>query len=91
MKMTVLKIVKHQSKLQAGSIFYYLFAKGEDSKSYKTCLSSKYGNFNRWITILNKGTGTVFYDVKCHGRLIDADSFPKILKESAYEVVNELS
>ena len=78
MMLTVLKIEERRSKF--GGIFYYLFAKDEQGKSYRTCLYPQYGNFRRWRTIIQKGTGTVIDNVICKGQLIDADSFP-IIKE----------
>lgn len=80
MKATLLRISKYASKLPDKGDFLYLFFKGDDGRSFKTCLYPKFGNFSRWNIVLNKGIGAVVdnLNVKANN-LIDADSFPKII------------
>lgn len=76
MKATLLKVDKKPSRF--GGEFYYLFFKGEDGKSYRSCVYPKYGNFKRWHGIVNK-VGAVLDNLIAKGSMIDADSFPKIV------------
>jgi hypothetical protein len=78
MLMTVLKIDKKPSRY--GGDFYYLFCKGENGHSFRTCLYPNFGNFCRcgWDRIIAKGTGAMFeVNVNIKG-FIDADCVPKI-------------
>ena len=50
MKAKIIKIVERDSK--HGGIFYYVFFKGEDGKTYKTCLYPRLKNFSRWYPVL---------------------------------------
>ena len=52
MTATVLKTEKHKSKY--GGFFYYLFMKGEDGKSYRTCVAEKYSNYQRWKNFITR-------------------------------------
>lgn len=77
MKATLLKVDKKSSN--QGGFFYYAFFKGEDGKSYRTCLYPKYGNFKRWQGIIDH-IGAIIDGLSARGSLIDADSFPKIIE-----------
>lgn len=77
MKATLLKIQKQASRM--GGHFYYAFFKGEDGKSYRTCLYPQYGNFKRWEGFLTK-QNVVLDNLQMKGKLIDADSFPREVK-----------
>jgi hypothetical protein len=61
-----------------GGHFYYAFFKGEDGKSYRSCLYPQFGNFKRWEPLLNK-ENVILDGLQLRGKLIDADSFPRIV------------
>lgn len=46
--------VQVQKAWSYGQEFYYVFFKGDDGKSYRTCLSPICGNFKRWQPIIEK-------------------------------------
>ena len=72
MRMTILKVDKKQSSY--GGHFYFMFMKGEDGKSYRTCLYPNYGNFARWSPYLTK-IGTQVDGARIlNGTVVDADS-----------------
>lgn len=79
MKGEILKIEQKPSRF--GGSFYYLFFKGEDGKSYRTCLSPNYRNWKRWEGTLKVGTVVGGLVVKRPG-LIDADSRPVIVGQT---------
>lgn len=74
----VMKIEKRKSVY--GGDFYYLFCKNIGTgKSYRSCLSSKMGNFQRWRVVIdkfNKNDREVVLDglIIIGKGLIDADS-----------------
>jgi hypothetical protein len=76
MKATLLKTQKTTSKF--GGDFFYAFFKGEDGKSYRSCLYPKYGNFSRWSGLIGK-ENVVLDGLNLKGRMIDADSFPRVV------------
>lgn len=84
MRATLLKTEKRVSKF--GGNFWYVFFKGEDGKSYRSCLYPACRNFLRWQPFIGK-EGVELEGLIARGRLIDADSWPKILtpKESAFK------
>lgn len=74
-KATLLNTTQRVSRY--GGIFYYAFFKGEDGRSYRTCLYPNCGNFARWRPFLQK-KDIVLEGLRTIGKnLIDADSFPK--------------
>lgn len=73
MKATLLKTEPHSSN--QGGTFYYFFFKGEDGKSYRSCMYPSMGNFKRWQPYLGR-EGVALSNLTLKGRLIDADSFP---------------
>jgi len=83
MNATYLKHTKKPS--QFGGFFYYIFVKGDDGKSYRTCIGSNYRNFIKWQNVINtaqKGDTlvnlkTTFYKGK---PIIDADSNVQLIK-----------
>jgi hypothetical protein len=81
MKMTILKIQKHQSKLADKGHFYYVFFKGEDGLSYKTCLYPKFHNFERWRQVVGLPIGSVIDVLVQKSNLINADMFPVIISK----------
>jgi hypothetical protein len=89
MKMTVLKIVPTKSKY--GKEFFYIFLKGDNGGSFKTCAYPSFGNFlrNHWNEVVQKGIGTVLdygaMPINTKG-LVSADIAFKILPK---EVLNE--
>lgn len=74
----VTKIIKRQS--YRGGDMYYVFFKNldGDGKSYRTCLSSEFGNFPRWqgiISQFNGGKEIILEGLLLKNKdLIDADS-----------------
>jgi len=82
MRLTLLKISPKKSRY--GGDFFYLFFKGEDGKSYRTCAYPSFGNFKRcgWNRVIEKGAGTVI-DININQNtrgFVDADMQPKILE-----------
>ena len=77
MNATILKIEKHKSKLSLGD-FYYIFFKGDDGHSYKTCIFPECRNYERWKVYIEKNAvGTELSGLRIKkNRLIDADSRP---------------
>ena len=87
MKAKILKIQKKKSEY--GGHFYFVFMKGEDGKSYKTCLYPSCGNFKRWSFVIEKHSpdkemwlGNL--RVK-NGRLVDADSLVELVSKPKAE------
>jgi len=76
MRATLLKTQEQVSKF--GGKFYYAFFKGDDGKSYCSCLYPNYGNFKRWQCLIGK-ENVVLDNLNVRGNMIDADSFPKIV------------
>lgn len=81
MTATVLKVDKHKSQLKDKGDFWYIFWKGDDGVSYKTCVYEKFRNFARWGNVIRKGAGTRVENLLARGKMIDADSFPRIVQE----------
>ena len=79
MKATLIKTQKVASKM--GGYFYYAFFKGEDGKSYRSCLYPSCGNFKRWQSFIGR-EDVVLSGLNIKGKLIDADSFPVEVKET---------
>jgi len=52
MKAKVMKIQQKDSKY--GNFFYYVFFKGEDKKSYRTCVSPTMRNYVNWEDIIKE-------------------------------------
>jgi hypothetical protein len=76
MKAILLKTQEQTSKF--GGKFYYAFFKGEDGKSYRSCLYPNYGNFARWKHLIGK-EGVTLTGLNARGGMIDADSFPQVI------------
>jgi len=69
----IIKIDKKKSKF--GGYFCYVFFKGKNGNSYKTCLYPEYRNFQRWKGLK---VGDILKNINIKkGRLIDADSLVK--------------
>ncbi len=81
MNYEIQKIESHRSR-HHGGIFYYVFFKSEDGKSYRTCLDPKLRNFRRngWGQIIEGGAGTIISNVRTMGNLVDADSTPGVVQ-----------
>ncbi len=78
MKVKPIKVEKQMS-WTPGQEFYYMFFRGDDGKSYRTCLSPSCGNFKRWRPIIDRiqsGLKDIWLDgIIVRGKnLIDADS-----------------
>lgn len=81
MKATLLRTQEGVSKY--GGKFYYAFFKGEDGRSYRSCLFPTCGNFMRWRGFIGK-KDIVLDGLVLKGRdLIDADSFPREIPGAA--------
>lgn len=63
-----------------GGWFYYIFFKGTDGKTYRTCITNKCRNHQRWLE-LSVGERLVGMHVIKPG-LIDADSMPQTIRRS---------
>lgn len=48
MRAKILKIEKKISRYSTTLPFFYIYFRGEDGKSYKTCASPIYRNYQRW-------------------------------------------
>ena len=78
MKATI-TIVKREPSNYGGSA-YLLGFQGEDGKSYRTWVATNCGNYHRWRPIIEKGRGTAVEGLNIKaGRLISADSFPRVI------------
>jgi len=74
MKATLLRTQEGVSKY--GGKFYYAFFKGEDGRSYRSCLYPNCGNFMRWRGFIGKRDIVLDGLTPIGKNLIDADSFP---------------
>ena len=84
MRAKILRISEVPSKYSG--TFFYIFFKGEDLKSYKSCIGLAYRNFKNWSKILqpnfNKDNWIDGLQLSPRDeRLIDADSIPRIIEE----------
>jgi len=74
MKATLLKTVCKKSNY--GGHFYYAFFKGEDGRSYRSCLFPQCGNFKRWQRFVGK-EAVELENLNVRGDIVDADSYPR--------------
>ncbi|MCS7232271.1 MAG: hypothetical protein RMJ67_09060 [Elusimicrobiota bacterium] len=83
--MRLIVIKKLTKPSYRGGFFHYLFFKSlDDGKSYRTCISKEFRNYKWWCDI-KVGDVIEVNDVMIEGRLIDADTIPKILSiDSVY-------
>lgn len=90
MKAKLLDIQSRPSKY--GGEFCYLFFKGENGKSYRSCVSPAYGNWSNWQKIVNnfsKESPVWLDNLLVKGELIDADSRPTIIEDYKEEEEDE--
>ncbi|QDP54425.1 MAG: hypothetical protein GOVbin7581_7 [Prokaryotic dsDNA virus sp.] len=83
MKAIYLKHTRKPSKY--GGFFYYIFCKGEDGKSYRTCIGDNFRNFFKWKNILHHAeSGDELLNLQTKlfkgKKIIDADSSPTLKK-----------
>jgi hypothetical protein len=80
MKARIMKIEKHPS--QYSGYFYYVFLKDLDTgKSYRTCVSTSNGNYQRWRDVLQ--VGIVLDNLRVfQNKIIDADSQFNLVNDS---------
>ncbi len=78
MRATLLKTQEGTSKY--GGKFYYAFFKSESGKSYRSCLYPNCGNFKRWAGFIGRKE-VILDNLVEKENIIDADSFPKEVKE----------
>ena len=79
-KLLVTGVKEQQSKY--GGIFYYVYFKDYNTgNSYKTCLTPNCRNYKNWTNLINNYKDKVVEveNVRANGKLIDADSLPKII------------
>lgn len=67
-----------QSKRTAGEVYFAIF-KCEDGITRKSWIDSGLMNFKRWESLLRYGV--TLDNLKTNGTIIDADSYPKEVKE----------
>jgi hypothetical protein len=60
--------------------FEYIFFKCSDGRSRRMCLSPVYGNYHRWNGLTD--IGTELGGLLVRNNLVDADSFPKLVKRA---------
>ncbi len=84
--MTILKKLlmtgcKEQKSKYGGTFYYVYFKDYETGSSYKTCLSPNYRNYKNWKSAIEcfKNKVVEVENVRAEGKLIDADSTPKII------------
>ena len=79
----VLKIGERQKSKHRG-FFYYVFFKGSDGKSYRTCITDACRNFAKWEDVK---VGDVLTGLRVKkDELIDADSDPvRVSKRTAQD------
>ena len=69
-----------RKKSKYGNDFYYLFFKGDDGKSYKTCIYSNMRNFEKWKKYIILPRGSIIGNLRVKEKnLINADSTPKLI------------
>lgn len=71
-----------EQKSKYGGTFYYVYFKDyETGTSYKTCVSPNYRNYKNWRSAIENFKDKVVEveNVRANGKLIDADSIPKII------------
>lgn len=71
-----------EQKSKYGGTFYYVYFKDyETGTSYKTCVSPSYRNFKNWRNAIENFKNKVVEveNVRANGKLIDADSLPRII------------
>jgi len=92
MNAKILKITERPSN--QGGIFYYVFFKSDEGKSYRSCISSKMRNFKNWEQIIKRYTKGEELELSglfvTPQGLIDADSKPVILESVSHEVEREI-
>lgn len=74
--------VKEQISYHTKKPVFAVFFKADDGKSYRTWLDPLNGNFKRWKDLLKVGKVLDGLVVK-YKNLIDADSFPKEVKDES--------
>lgn len=79
MKATLIRTQEQASKF--GGSFYYAFFKGEDGKSYRSCLTPSCRNFKNWKPFIGREFVELDNLTMIAG-MIDADSKPT---EVSYE------
>lgn len=62
-----------------GGKFYYAFFRGDDGRSYRSCLTPSCHNFNRWRPFIGKEF-IKLDNLILKGGMIDADSTPTEIK-----------
>lgn len=81
-KAQLVKTQKTPSKY--GGDFFYLFFKGEDGKSYRSCVVSTYRNWKNWRDIVENFSedSPIWLDgLSLKNGMVDADSNPRIIKD----------
>lgn len=71
------KTLSHYTKKDVYAVFF----KDEHGKSYKTWLDPQNGNYKRWQGLLQMGNVLTGINIKGNGNLVDADSFPRLVRQ----------
>lgn len=72
--------LKEQKSKYGGEFYYVYFKEYDTGNSYRTCLTPSCRNYKNWISLINNYNDKVVEveNVRAEGKLIDADSLPKI-------------
>lgn len=72
--------VSEQKSKYGGKFYYVYFKEYESGNSYRTCLSPNYGNFKNWRSLIENYKDKVVEveNARTKGKMVDADSMPKI-------------
>lgn len=70
--------ISNQISKHTGKPVFAVFFKADDGLSYRTWLDEANGNFKRWEKHLHVDIVLTNLKIKA-GRLIDADSYPKVV------------
>ena len=91
-KLEFVKIGKEYTSTHGGKWFHIYFK--DETKSYRTALYKNMRNFKNWEKVIKDAErGDIIYNLKCKvykgKKIVDADSFPKIMKLSEYNDIME--
>lgn len=72
--------VKELKSKYGGKFYYVYFKEYETGDSFRTCLYPNCRNYKNWSSLVNNFRDKVVEveNVRANGKLIDADSLPKI-------------
>ncbi len=79
MQLILISILKKPKSNYGGDFYYLIFKNVEDKKPYKLTLQPKFNNFKHWQDVLKLEPGRLIYNVQTFGKVINGDSYPKII------------